>query len=76
MLIMIWCRALSIPRQKLPRLGKSEETLIEAGIDYAKGVFPFSANSRARAQGHSDGFVKILACAKTDKDSWCAYHWP
>jgi dihydrolipoamide dehydrogenase len=41
--------------------------LIEAGIDFAKGVFPFSANSRARAQGHSDGFVKILACAKTDR---------
>ena len=52
---------------EIATLGKSEEALTEAGIDFAKGVFPFSANSRARAQGHSDGFVKILACAKTDK---------
>ncbi|MFL2845404.1 MAG: dihydrolipoyl dehydrogenase [Candidatus Puniceispirillaceae bacterium] len=52
---------------EIATLGKSEDALKDAGIDYAKGVFPFSANSRARAQGHSDGFVKILACAKTDK---------
>ena len=52
---------------EIATLGKSEEALNDAGIDYAKGVFPFSANSRARAQGHTDGFVKILACAKTDK---------
>ena len=52
---------------EIATLGKSEEALTEAGVDFAKGVFPFSANSRARAQGHSDGFVKILACAKTDK---------
>ena len=52
---------------EIATLGKSEDALKDAGVDYAKGVFPFSANSRARAQGHSDGFVKILACAKTDK---------
>ena len=52
---------------EIATLGKSEEALTEAGIDFVKGLFPFSANSRARAQGHSDGFVKILACAKTDK---------
>lgn len=52
---------------EIATLGKTEETLKETGIDYNKGVFPFSANSRARAQGHSDGFVKILACSKTDK---------
>ncbi len=52
---------------EIATLGKSEDVLIDTGIDYAKGIFPFSANSRARAQGHSDGFVKILACAKTDK---------
>ena len=52
---------------EIATLGKSEDALQEARIDYAKGVFPFSANSRARAQGHTDGFVKILACAKTDK---------
>ena len=52
---------------EIATLGKSEDTLKDTGIDYARGVFPFSANSRARAQGHTDGFVKILACAKTDK---------
>jgi len=52
---------------EIATLGKSEDVLIDACVDYAKGVFPFSANSRARAQGHPDGFVKILACAETDK---------
>ena len=52
---------------EIATLGQSEETLKVANIDYKKGVFPFSANSRARAQGHSDGFVKILACSRTDK---------
>ena len=52
---------------EIATLGKSEDTLKDTGIDYTRGVFPFSANSRARAQGHTDGFVKILACAKTDK---------
>ena len=52
---------------EISTLGQSEETLKAANIDYKKGVFPFSANSRARAQGHSDGFVKILACSRTDK---------
>jgi dihydrolipoamide dehydrogenase len=48
-------------------LGKSEDALKADGIAYKKGSFPFSANSRARAQGHSDGFVKILADAETDR---------
>ena len=48
-------------------LGKSEEALKADGIAYKKGSFPFSANSRARAAGHTDGFVKILACADTDR---------
>jgi dihydrolipoamide dehydrogenase len=52
---------------EIATLGKSEEALKEAGIAFTKGVFPFSANSRARAQGHSEGFVKILACSQTDK---------
>ena len=52
---------------EISTLGQSEETLKAANIDFKKGVFPFSANSRARAQGHSDGFVKILACSRTDK---------
>ncbi len=48
-------------------LGQSEDALKDAGTAYSKGVFPFSANSRARAMGHTDGFVKILACAQTDR---------
>ena len=52
---------------EIATLGKSEEVLKEGNIDFIKGVFPFSANSRARSQGHNEGFVKILACKKTDK---------
>ena len=48
-------------------LGMTEDALKEAGIAYNKGSFPFLANSRAKATGHTDGFVKMLACAKTDK---------
>ena len=38
-----------------------------AGVEYRVGKFPFSANSRARATGETDGLVKILADAKTDR---------
>ncbi len=48
-------------------VGRTEEQLKEAGIDYRAGKFPFSANSRARAAGDAEGFVKILADAKTDR---------
>jgi dihydrolipoamide dehydrogenase len=48
-------------------LGKTEEALKEEGVAYTVGKFPFSANSRARANADSEGFVKILADAKTDK---------
>ena len=48
-------------------VGKTEEELKEAGIEFTKGNFPFQANSRARANGSTDGFVKILSDAKTDK---------
>lgn len=48
-------------------VGKTEEQLKEAGIAYNKGNFPFMANSRARANGDTDGFVKILADAATDE---------
>ena len=48
-------------------VGKTEEELKEAGISYNVGNFPFSANSRARANGSSDGFVKVLAEKETDK---------
>lgn len=52
-------------------LGKTEEQLKEAGIAYKSGKFPFTANSRARANGDMDGFVKILADAKTDRVLGC-----
>lgn len=48
-------------------VGKTEEELKAAGIEYRVGKFPFSANGRARAMLKTDGFVKILACTKTDK---------
>jgi dihydrolipoamide dehydrogenase len=48
-------------------VGKTEEELKEKGIAYKVGKFPFMANSRARAALQSDGFVKILADAKTDQ---------
>ena len=47
-------------------VGKTEEQLKEAGVDYKKGKFPFAANSRALAVGTTDGFVKILSDARTD----------
>jgi len=48
-------------------VGRTEEQLKEAGIAYKAGKFPFTANGRARAMGDTDGFVKILADAKTDR---------
>ncbi len=48
-------------------IGKTEEQLKQAGIAYKIGKFPFSANGRARAIDMTDGFVKILADATTDR---------
>ncbi|MEL6324476.1 MAG: dihydrolipoyl dehydrogenase, partial [Pseudomonadota bacterium] len=48
-------------------VGQTEEQLKAAGIDYKSGKFPFQANSRARTNHETDGFVKILADAKTDR---------
>lgn len=48
-------------------VGKTEEELKAAGADYKVGKFPFTANARARANAMTDGFVKILADAKTDR---------
>ena len=48
-------------------VGKTEAQLKEAGIEYKKGKFPFQANSRARTNHETTGFVKILADAKTDR---------
>jgi dihydrolipoamide dehydrogenase len=48
-------------------VGQTEEQLKQAGIAYKAGKFPFTANGRARAMAMTDGFVKILADAKTDR---------
>jgi dihydrolipoamide dehydrogenase len=48
-------------------VGKSEEELKAEGVAYAVGKFPFTANGRARAMRHTDGFVKILADAASDR---------
>jgi len=48
-------------------VGKTEEELKAAGIAFAVGKFPFSANGRAKAMLETEGFVKILADATTDR---------
>ncbi|MBB2960409.1 dihydrolipoyl dehydrogenase [Methylobacterium sp. R2-1] len=48
-------------------VGKTEEELKKDGITYKAGKFPFTANGRAKANGTTDGFVKILADEKTDR---------
>ena len=48
-------------------VGKTEEQLKEGNIPYKVGKFPFLANSRAKVNNETDGFVKILADSKTDK---------
>ncbi|MEM7442432.1 MAG: dihydrolipoyl dehydrogenase [Pseudomonadota bacterium] len=48
-------------------VGKTEEELKQAAVEYRVGKFPFTANGRARAMNATDGFVKILADAKTDR---------
>jgi dihydrolipoamide dehydrogenase len=52
---------------EIATVGKTEEELSERGIDFKKGVFPFIANGRARALNATDGKVKVLADAKTDR---------
>ncbi len=52
---------------EIAAVGKTEEELKAAGVTYLVGKFPFSANARARANLATDGFVKILADAKTDR---------
>jgi len=48
-------------------IGKTEEELKTAGVAYNTGKFPFTANGRAKVNQTTDGFVKILADAKTDR---------
>jgi dihydrolipoamide dehydrogenase len=48
-------------------VGKTEEELKQAGIAYTTGKFPFTANGRSKVNQTTDGFVKVLADAKTDR---------
>jgi dihydrolipoamide dehydrogenase len=48
-------------------VGRTEQSLREAGVGYRAGQFPFMANGRARALGETAGFVKMLADARSDR---------
>jgi dihydrolipoamide dehydrogenase len=52
---------------EIAAVGKTEEQLKEEGIPYKKGSFPYMANGRARALGHTEGKAKILAHEQTDR---------
>ena len=52
-------------------IGKTEEQLKEAGVAYKVGKFPFTANGRARANGDTEGFAKIIADQATDRVLGC-----
>jgi len=52
---------------EIATVGKTEEELREHEHEYRKGKFPYAANARARALGHTEGFVKILADDETDR---------
>jgi dihydrolipoamide dehydrogenase len=56
---------------EIAAVGKTEEQLKAAGIEYKTGVFPFAASGRALAANDSDGMVKILADARTDRVLGC-----
>jgi dihydrolipoamide dehydrogenase len=61
------CPSIVYTAPELASVGKTEEELKAAGIQYKVGKFPFSVNSRAKAAGDTDGQVKLLADAKTDR---------
>jgi dihydrolipoamide dehydrogenase len=52
---------------EIASVGKSEDELKQANVAYSVGKFPFTANGRAKANQQTEGFVKILADAKTDR---------
>jgi dihydrolipoamide dehydrogenase len=52
---------------EIASVGKTEDELKQAGVAYRKGTFPYMANGRARALGHTEGMAKILADATTDR---------
>lgn len=52
---------------EIASVGVNEDALKQSGAKYRSGRFAFAANGRARASGHTDGFVKVLADAATDR---------
>jgi dihydrolipoamide dehydrogenase len=52
---------------EIASVGQSEEQLKDAGVPYKSGSFPFMVNGRAKALAHTDGRVKVLAHAETDR---------
>jgi len=48
-------------------VGQTEESLRQAGVDYCSGVFPFAVSGRARAMQETDGMVKVLSDAASDR---------
>ena len=54
-------------KPEVASVGRTEDSLKEEGVAYNVGKFPFNANSRARCNGSSEGFVKVLADAKSDQ---------
>ena len=52
---------------EIASVGRTEEQLKEAGVNYRKGVFPFRGNGRARTLGQVEGWIKLLADARTDR---------
>jgi dihydrolipoamide dehydrogenase len=52
---------------EISSVGKTEEELKQAGVAYTSGKFPFTANGRSKVNQTTDGFVKVLADAKTDR---------
>ena len=61
------CPNIVYTQPELASVGKTEEELKAAGIAYKVGKFPFMVNARAKAAGDTDGSVKLLADAKTDR---------
>ena len=60
-------RASSTPIPEIASVGKTEEELKEAGVEIKVGKFPMMANSRAKTNRDTDGFVKVIADARTDR---------
>ena len=59
--------ASSTPHPEIAWVGKNEQQLKADGVAYKVGKIPFMANGRALGMGDTSGFVKMLACAQTDR---------